>query len=133
MTEFAITHTTRFKAAVAQAAHSDFFSLYGTSYLRPSLRVAIPDSPYYKRKSYDDVSPVTFIRNCRTPTLLIHGINDRGVPIGQASEFYTGLKDVGVETEMVVYPREGHNIQEYAHQLDVQKRVVAWFDKHLKP
>ena len=44
-----------------------------------------------------------------------------------------GLKDVGVETEMVVYPREGHSIQEYAHQLDVQKRVMAWFDKHLKP
>jgi dipeptidyl aminopeptidase/acylaminoacyl peptidase len=42
-------------------------------------------------------------------------------------------KDVGVETEMVVYPREGHSIQEYGHQLDVQKRVMAWFDKHLKP
>ena len=63
----------------------------------------------------------------------MHGINDRGVPVGQAYEFYTALKDVGVETEMVVYPREGHNIQEYAHQLDIQKRVVAWFDKHLKP
>jgi hypothetical protein len=53
--------------------------------------------------------------------------------LSQAYEFYTGLKDVGVETEMVVYPREGHSLQEYAHQLDVQKRVVAWFDKHLKP
>ena len=55
------------------------------------------------------------------------------MPVGQAYEFYNGLKDVGVETELVVYPREGHNIQEYAHQLDVQKRVLAWFDKHLKP
>jgi dipeptidyl aminopeptidase/acylaminoacyl peptidase len=133
MTEYAITHTTQFKAAVAQAGHSDFFSLYGTSYIRASLRVSIPDSPYYNRKGYDDVSPITLIRDCRTPTLLIHGINDRGVPVGQAYEFYTGLKDVGVETEMVVYPREGHSIQEYAHQLDVQKRVMAWFDKHLKP
>src|SRR3989442_252452 len=133
MTEFAITHTTRFKAAVAQAGHSDFFSLYGTSYLRAALRVFTPDSPYHNRKSYDEFSPITFIRNCRTPTLLIHGINDGGVPVGQAYEFYTGLKDVGVEAEMVIYPREGHNIQEYSHQLDVQKRVVAWFDKHLKP
>jgi dipeptidyl aminopeptidase/acylaminoacyl peptidase len=132
MTEYAITHTTRFKAAVAEAGHSDFFSLYGTSYLRASLRVFTPDSPYYNRKPYDDFSPITFIRNCRTPTLLIHGIGDRGVPVGQAYEFYTGLKDVGVETEMVVYPREGHNIQENAHQLDIQKRVMAWFDKHLK-
>ena len=53
--------------------------------------------------------------------------------MGQSYEFYTGLKEVGVETEMVVYPREGHSIQEYGHQLDVQKRVMAWFDKHLKP
>jgi dipeptidyl aminopeptidase/acylaminoacyl peptidase len=133
MTEYAITHTTRFKAAVAEAAHSDFFSLYGTSYLRAALRVFTPESPHFNRKAYDDFSPITFIRNCRTPTLLIHGVNDGGVPVGQAYEFHTGLKDVGVETEMVVYPREGHNIQEYAHQLDIQKRVVAWFNKHLKP
>ena len=133
MTEYAITRTTRFKAAVAQAGHSDFFSLYGTSDLHAAMRVFNPESPYYDRKSYDDDSPITLIRNCRTPTLLLHGVNDRGVPVGQAYEFYRGLKDVGVETEMVVYPREGHSIQEYGHQLDVQKRVLAWFDKHLKP
>jgi dipeptidyl aminopeptidase/acylaminoacyl peptidase len=134
MTEYAITHTTRFKTAVAEAGHSDFFSLYGTSSgMRSSMRITTPDSPHKNRKWYDDHSPITLIRNCRTPTLLIHGIRDGGVPVGQAYEFYNGLKDMGVETEMVVYPREGHNIQEYAHQLDLQKRVLAWFDKHLKP
>ena len=133
MTEYAITHTTRFKAAVAEAGHADFFSLYGTSSgMRDSMRITTPDSPHKNRKWYDDHSPITLIRNCRTPTLLIHGIRDGGVPVGQAYEFYNGLKDVGVETELVVYPREGHSIQEYAHQLDVQKRVLAWFDKHLK-
>lgn len=132
MTEYAITRSTRFKAAVAEAGHSDMFSLYGTSDIYAGMRAFSPESPYYNRKSYDDDSPITFIRNCRTPTLLLHGVNDRGVPVGQAYEFYRGLKDVGVETELVVYPREGHNIQEYAHQLDIQKRVVAWFDKYLK-
>jgi dipeptidyl aminopeptidase/acylaminoacyl peptidase len=132
MTEYAITHTTRFKAAVAQAAHSDFFSLYGTSYLRASLRISFHDSPYLNRKSYDESSPITSIRNCRTPTLLLHGELDSGVPLGQAYEFHHGLKDLGVETEMVIYPRERHSIQERAHRLDVQRRVLAWFDKHLK-
>lgn len=132
MTEYTITHTTRFKAAVTLAAHSDFFSLYGTSYLRASLRVSTPDSPHYNRKWYDDHSAITHIRNCRTPTLVIHGINDAGVPVGQGLQFYNGLKDVGVETEMVVYPRERHAIQEYSHQLDLQERILAWFDKHLK-
>ena len=132
MTEYAITHTTRFKAAVAQAGHSDFFSLYGTSYLSWSLRISFHDSPYVNRKAYDERSPVMSIRNCRTPTLLLHGELDSGVPVGQAYEFYNGLKDVGVETEMVVYPRERHNIQERGYQLDIQRRMLAWFDKHLK-
>ncbi|MGH7495177.1 MAG: S9 family peptidase, partial [bacterium] len=92
MTEYAIAHTTRFKAAVAQAGHSDFFGLYATSYIRASLRVSFPDSPYFNRKGYDDRSPITFIRNCRTPTLVIHGIGDEGVPVGQGYEFYNGLR-----------------------------------------
>jgi dipeptidyl aminopeptidase/acylaminoacyl peptidase len=108
------------------------FSLYGTSDLYAGMQIGNRASPYFNRTQYDDDSPITLIRNCRTPTLLLHGVNDRPVPVGQAYEFYRGLKDAGVETELIVYPREGHNIQEYAHQLDIQKRVVAWFDKHLK-
>ena len=132
MTEYTITHTTRFKAAVAQAGHADFFTLYATSYLRDGLRRTSKESPYYKRDWYDEHSPITFIKNCRTPTLLLHGEFDPGVPVGQAREFYTGLQDAGVEAELVVYPRERHSIQEYSHRIDVQKRMLAWFDKHLK-
>ena len=132
ITEYSITRTTRFKAAVAQAGHSDFFSLYGTSYLRDGLRMTSGESPYYNRRWYEEHSPITYIKNCRTPTLLLHGELDAGVPVGQAYEFYTGLKDAGVETELVIYPRERHSIQEYSHRLDVQKRMLAWFDKHLK-
>jgi len=132
MTEYAITRTTRFKAAVAQAGHADFFSLYGTSYLRETLRRTSQQSPYKDRKWYDEYSPITFVKNCRTPTLLLHGQLDPGVPVGQAYEFYNGLKDAGVEAQLVMYPRERHSIQEYSHKLDVLKRMLAWFDKHLK-
>jgi dipeptidyl aminopeptidase/acylaminoacyl peptidase len=132
MTEYTITRTTRFKAAVAQAGHSDFFTLYATSYLKDGLRRTSKQSPYDDRKWYDEHSPITFIKNCRTPTLLLHGEFDSGVPVGQAHEFYTGLKDAGVEAELVVYPRERHSIQEYSHRIDVQRRMLAWFDKHLK-
>lgn len=130
MTEWAITHMTRFKAAVAEAGHSDFFGLYGTSYSRAPLAITFGD-PYAHRDVYDAHSPITFIRNCRTPTLVLHGANDAGVPVGQGSEFYTGLKTLGVEAEMVVYPREGHGIRERGHQEDLQNRVLAWFDRHI--
>src|SRR6187551_581059 len=109
MAEYAVTHTTRFKAAVAIAGHADFFSLYGTSYLRPSLRHSFGAGAYENRAEYDAHSPITRIAACRTPTLLLHGAGDGGVPVGQAYEFYTGLKDTGVEAEMVVYPRERHS------------------------
>lgn len=131
MTEWAITHTTRFRAAVAQSGHADFFSLYGTSHNRASLQISFGD-PYTNRTVYDAHSPITFIRNCRTPTLVLHGANDSGVPVGQGHEFFTGLKAIGVEAEMVVYPREGHPIRERAHQEDLQNRALAWFDRHLK-
>ena len=132
MTEYAITRTTRFKAAVAEAGHSDFFSLYGTSYLRDGLRWTSQHSPYVDRGWYDEHSPISLVKNCRTPTLLLHGQLDAGVPVGQAFEFYTALRDAGVEAELVIYPREGHSIQEYSHRLDLQKRMLFWFDKHLK-
>ena len=132
ITEFTITRTTRFKAAVAQAGHSNLFSLYGTSYLRDGLRNSSGASPYFNREWYDEHSPITLIKNCRTPTLLLHGEFDPGVPLGQAHEFYTGLKDAGVEAQLVIYPRERHSIQEYWHRIDLQRRVLAWFDRHLK-
>ena len=131
MTEWTITHTTRFRAAVALAGHSDFFSLYGTSYGRVPLQIALGD-PYANRSVYDEHSPIHFVRDCRTPTLILHGANDAGVPLGQGHEFFTALQKLGVESEMVVYPREGHSIRERGHQEDLQDRVLAWFDRHLK-
>jgi dipeptidyl aminopeptidase/acylaminoacyl peptidase len=132
MTAFTITHTQRFKAAIAEAAHIDFFSLYGTSYLRDGLRRTL-GAPYRNRAAYNARSPIEAITNCRTPTLILHGVNDSGVPIGQAYELYTALKELGVETQMVVYSREGHTIREFQHRLDVQRRALTWFDAHLKP
>ena len=132
MTAFSITHTRRYKAAVAEAAHIDLFSLYGTSYLRGGLRLTLGGAPYANRAAYDARSPIESVTNCRTPTLIVHGANDPGVPVGQGYELHTALKELKVETRMVVYPREGHTIREYGHRLDLQRRVLAWFETHLK-
>src|SRR5439155_11453912 len=106
----AITESTRFQAAVLDAPVTDFFSCQAL----PScafFRVHLGD-PYDQHAKYDELSPITNIRKCHTPTLLLHGEQDEEVPIGQSYEFYYALKNLGVETEMVVYPREGHNIGE---------------------
>jgi dipeptidyl aminopeptidase/acylaminoacyl peptidase len=132
MATWAITHTNRFKAAVPFAAPMDFPVIWGATDLGRLYEVTFGDTPLRARQLYEARSPFYFVQNCRTPTLVLHGQNDPYVPLAQAYEFYHALKALGVETEMVVYPREGHGIGERAHQIDFQRRVLAWFDKHLK-
>jgi dipeptidyl aminopeptidase/acylaminoacyl peptidase len=75
-------------------------------------------------------SPLRSIAGARTPTLLMHGENDSDVPIAETEQLYIALKDVGVETVMVRYPREGHGIQEVHHRVDSLDRSVGWFESH---
>jgi dipeptidyl aminopeptidase/acylaminoacyl peptidase len=132
MAEWAITHTKRFKAAVAFAAPADFQIMWAASPAIATTLVSQWGTPIQARDAYDAHSPIHFVQNCTTPTLIAHGETDPVVPITQAYEFYHALMALGVETDMVVYPREGHSLDEPAHQIDFQKRVLAWFDKHLK-
>jgi dipeptidyl aminopeptidase/acylaminoacyl peptidase len=72
---------------------------------------------------------MTFIKNARTPTLILHGQADQRVPIGQAQELYIGLRKNGVPVQLVFYPREPHGLQEPRHQLDKLKRENEWIRK----
>jgi dipeptidyl aminopeptidase/acylaminoacyl peptidase len=132
MTTRVITHTDRFKAAVPFAAPLDFPIWWATSPIREYLEQAYGAAPLRGRQQYEAHSPFYSVQNCKTPTLILQGDADPMVPSSQAYEFYYSLKSLGVETEMVVYPREGHTINERAHQVDFQRRMLAWFDKHLK-
>ena len=62
--------------------------------------------------------------------MFVHGENDNDVPIAEAEQFYIALKDVGVETVMIRYPREGHGIRETQHTIDLIDRSIAWYEKH---
>jgi dipeptidyl aminopeptidase/acylaminoacyl peptidase len=133
MTSWAVTQTNRFKAAVVGAAVTDLFSFDGTTDITPSfLRNYFLDIPFNRRADYDDHSAMTFLKNCKTPSLVLHGQADERVPLGQGWEFYYGLKMLGVPAEMVNYPREHHGFKERAHQIDLLTRILAWYDKYLK-
>src|SRR5947207_11514363 len=75
-------------------------------------------------------SALRYVALVRTPTMVVHGENDNDVPIAEAEQYYIGLKDVGVETVMVRYPREGHGLQEPKHIVDFLDRSIAWFSQH---
>jgi dipeptidyl aminopeptidase/acylaminoacyl peptidase len=127
MTAWAITQTTRFKAAMVGAGLTNMWSMYGTNDI-PSVLIGYFGGIANKETLplYMNRSAMTHIDNVTTPTLILHGGNDERVPLGQAQELFRGLKDRGKATELVVYPREGHGITEYYHQKDRLTRIRDW-------
>ncbi len=132
MTMWAITQTNRFAAAVSGAGLSNWQSYYGTNNIDTWMLPFFGASVYEDPKVYERSSPMTFIKNARTPTLLLSGDRDAEVPVTQSYEYWNALRRLGVTTEFVVYPDEGHAFQKHEDQADVMTRVVGWFDRFLK-
>ncbi len=134
MAAWAVTQTARFKAAVSGAPVIDLASEYGTE-----AGAAYDEWFYgvpYERDKLDGFiksSPITYVKNAKTPTLLLQGEADLTDPIGQSQQFYRGLKRYGVDADLVIYPREGHGLREEKHLIDRLSRILAWYDKWLKP
>jgi dipeptidyl aminopeptidase/acylaminoacyl peptidase len=131
MAEWAITQTTRFKAAVSGAGMANLISEFGTE-AGPAYDEWFYGLPYERPEGFLKSSPFMYLKNAKTPTLILQGEADRTDPLGQSEELYRGLKRYGVEAELVVYPREPHGLREEKHLLDRLNRIVAWYDRYLK-
>ncbi len=131
MAAWAITQTNRFKAAVAGAGMSDLASEFGTE-ASPAYDRWFYGLPYEGPEKFFKSSPIAYIKNARTPTLILQGEADTTDPVGQSQQLYRGLKYYGVTSDFVIYPREGHGIREEKHQLDMYRRIIAWFETYLK-
>ncbi|TDD32758.1 S9 family peptidase [Nonomuraea terrae] len=133
MTAWAVGQTSRFKAAVMGAGICDWGMLVATGE-GGTLEAGLGGSCGWEGSGphrHDEVSPISYASRIRTPVLILHGEDDTNVPIGQATYFHRALRRFGVEHEFVVYPREGHAIQERHHQIDLLRRTRAWFDRWL--
>ncbi|MEO8032939.1 MAG: S9 family peptidase [Acidobacteriota bacterium] len=132
MTMWTVTQTDRFRAAVAGAGIANWQSYYGendiTQWMIPFFGASVYDDPAVYAKS----SPITFIKNVKTPTLVEVGERDGECPAPQSYEFWRALKAMGVETQLVIYPDEGHHFEKPEHKRDVTRRAVAWFVTHLR-
>ena len=131
MTFWAITQTDRFKAAIAHAAISDWFSFFGQTDIPNYLEFGFMGRPWLSKKVYEKYSPIEYVTNVKTPLLITHGEEDRRVPISQSEQYYVSLKKLGVDVQFVKYPREGHGIGEPAHRIDVMNRQLSWLKKYL--
>ena len=131
MTMWAVTQTTRFRAAASAAGLSNWLSYYGENgidqWMIPFFGASVYDDPAVYAKS----SPITFIKNAKTPTLITVGELDVEVPAPQSLEFWHALETLGVPTSLVIYEGEGHRLRQPANTRDAEKRTLDWFDKYL--
>jgi dipeptidyl aminopeptidase/acylaminoacyl peptidase len=132
MTMWTVTQTNRFKSAVAGAGIANWQSYYGQNlidqWMIPFFGASVYDDPAVYEKS----SPIEHIKNVKTPTLVIVGERDAECPTPQSYEFWHALRTVGIPTQLVVHPGEGHLYLKPENQIDRMDRTIAWFDKYLK-
>jgi dipeptidyl aminopeptidase/acylaminoacyl peptidase len=131
LTNWTITQTQRFKAAVSLASVSNLISFYATSLYQDLIHAEFSGFPWDNYPLLWKHSPVAHVKDAVTPTLFLHGELDNDVHITQAEEMYTALRQRGVEAAFVRYPREGHGFREAGHRVDVLTRTVAWMDRFL--
>ncbi len=127
LTAWAVTQTDRFKVAIAGASITNWLSFHGTSDIPAFDEFFYHADPYDLDGPYARFSPILASNRVTTPTLFLHGERDLICPVDQAKEMFRSLRDRGVPTQCVVYPREGHPIRETAHRRDMFDRGIGWF------
>jgi dipeptidyl aminopeptidase/acylaminoacyl peptidase len=133
MTMFAVTQTQRFHAAVAGAGIANWQSYYGENSIDQWMTPFFGASVYENPAVYAKSSAIDFIRNVKTPTLVVVGDRDGECPAPQSFEFWHALRAEHVPTELVVYPDEGHRFNSPQHRRDVLARALAWFEQYMPP
>jgi dipeptidyl aminopeptidase/acylaminoacyl peptidase len=131
MTMWAVTQTHRFRAALAGAGIANWQSYYGQNgiarWMLPYFGASVYDDPAVYAKS----SAINFIKNARTPTLVVVGERDIECPPPQSFEFWRALKALGVRTDLVVYAGEGHGFANPDNRQNLLRRTSAWFKEQL--
>jgi dipeptidyl aminopeptidase/acylaminoacyl peptidase len=128
---WAVTQTDRFRCAIAGASITSYESNYGVVSNREWQTTMFGSNVYDDYERHRSRSPMAYVNRVKTPTLLVHGEQDRLAPVQQAIEFYTALKHFGVPTKLVIYPREPHGFQERLHRLDLYQRITACVNQYL--
>jgi len=127
-----ITQTNRFRGASLGAMVSDWTSEYGPGFNHDVRLWYIGGTPWENPEAFRQMSALTHVANVETPTLLLHGINDRTDTEPQSMMFFTALKDRGVTTRYIKFPREPHGFREPRHQRTRDIEEIKWIQKYVR-
>lgn len=134
LTARTITQTDRFKAAVVGAGISNLLSFASTPGLGPTwTELFFEGTPYTHREAFVSRSPTERLQHVTTPTLVVHGDRDPKISVTQGWELYYGLRWVGVDTDIVIFPGAGHVLTRRQDRLAYLESVLSWFDRYVRP
>jgi dipeptidyl aminopeptidase/acylaminoacyl peptidase len=128
---FITTYSDRFKAVSVGAGISDWMTYYVNTDIHPFTRQYLKATPWEDPAIYQKTSPIFYVNNAKTPTLIQHGDQDKRVPPPNAFELYQALKDRGVPTKLVLYKGFGHPINKPKQQRAVMEHNYEWFAKYI--
>ena len=127
-----LTHTNRFKAISSGAGAMNWVSMYAQNDSQANRENYFNGTPYDNFDHWMAMSPIKYIKNARTPTLIHVGHDDPRVPRPQSEELHMALKKLGVPTEFIVYPRMGHGLTDPRYQMVKMVAEFNWFEKWIK-
>ena len=134
MTNWIIGHTHRFKAAITMRCVSNLYSFWGTSDIGYLWDELYNGHPWETPENYRQQSPITYMGDVKTPTLVIHSEEDHRCPVEQGEQVFATLKKQGVESEFVRYPGESHGLSRGGrpwHRIHRLERILGWFERYL--
>jgi len=126
---FITTYSERFRAVSVGAGIASWATYYVSTDVHPFTRQYLQATPWEDAEIYQKTSPITYVNQAKTPTLIQHGEFDRRVPISNAYELYQGLQDMGVETKLVVYKSMPHGITKPCLNRQVMQENLDWFNR----
>ncbi len=130
LTNYVITKTDRFRAAISGSSEFNYLSNYGTDHYQLEWELEL-GLPWVETERWIRLSPFFQVEKIVTPTLVLCGQEDWNVPLLNSEQLYQSLKRLGRETELVIYPGEGHGISRPSFQRDRLERYLAWYDRFL--
>ncbi len=128
---FITTYSDRFKAVSVGAGISDWMTYYVNTDIHPFTRQYLKATPWDDPEIYRKTSPITYVKNAKTPTLIQHGDQDKRVPPPNAFELYQALRDRGVPCKLILYKGFGHPINKPKQQRAVMEHNYQWFSQYI--
>ncbi|MFA3781793.1 prolyl oligopeptidase family serine peptidase [Melioribacteraceae bacterium 4301-Me] len=131
-TNWIITQTNIFKAAISIAGMSNWISFYAQTEVPYLREIWFNSTPYDNYEKWFSQSPIKYAKNITTPTLFVGGELDKRVPLTQSLEMWKALNRLNIPTHLLVFPRESHSIEELSHQYQLIKNEIEWINKFLR-